>query len=143
MGSQSSVNLYKVDPSLSGAVIAQPAVSELLFQLIALWRGKQTAQSIIDKVGSGAMQLWVLSDSQAAIFAIVLTEIIRYPERQCLRIVGVAGRERTLWMHHLAGIEDYARQVGCTGIELIGRKGWEKVLKDYELTGIMLERDLP
>jgi len=46
------------------------------------------------------------------------------------------------WIGLLLGIEKYARIEGCKALRIFGRKGWAKLLKDYEVTNIVLEKAL-
>ena len=39
-------------------------------------------------------------------------------------------------------IEAYAKAEGCACVRIYGRKGWARVLKDYQVEQIVLERQL-
>lgn len=36
----------------------------------------------------------------------------------------------------------WARELGCTSMEIIGRKGWERQLSDYTASAVVLVKDL-
>ena len=44
--------------------------------------------------------------------------------------------------HVLESVEKWARDNDCEAIELRGRAGWERVLKDWDLRQIILEKEL-
>ena len=103
--------------------------------------GSRFAPSDIKKfLHSGDMQLWVVGKDN--IEAVVLTEVHQFPRMKTVRLIMTVGRDRTRWVHHLREIEDWARQQGCAVIEALARPGWEKVLRDYRKTHVMLEKEL-
>ena len=46
------------------------------------------------------------------------------------------------WFAELADIEDWIKRIGCKRITLTGRKGWLRVLPDYELQTITMVKTL-
>lgn len=42
----------------------------------------------------------------------------------------------------LSEIEDYARKRGCVAVRIYGRKGWQRVLRDYKAPRVILEKEL-
>jgi hypothetical protein len=46
------------------------------------------------------------------------------------------------WTQAIEAIEDHARLIGCSSIQVRGRKGWKRVLKDYKEIQTTLERKL-
>lgn len=70
------------------------------------------------------MQLWLVSDGDKIIAAIT-TEIVNYPRRRHLRIVTLAGSRTNEWLNDAAKIVfDWAKEIGCQGIEAQVRKGF-------------------
>ncbi len=57
-------------------------------------------------------------------------------------IVACAGYYRERWLPLLGQIEAYARDEGCRAMRLFGRKGWERILKDYHVEHIVMEKAL-
>ncbi len=86
-----------------------------------------------------------ITNKQAAFFPLeksaIVVEIVDYPQRATCRI-WLAGGD----MEELIGAEknvcDWARELGCDSMEIIGRKGWERQLKDYKPTATILVKDL-
>lgn len=87
-------------------------------------------------------QLWMFEDDGKVILAVV-TEIWRSQLGQICTIKIAAG---TCGHDVLRGvcdeIEKWARNEGCVGIEICGRKGWSRVLDGFKQTGVILEKDL-
>lgn len=87
-------------------------------------------------------QLWMFEDDGKVILAVV-TEIWRAQLGQICTIKIAAG---TCGHDVLRGvcdeIENWARNEGCVGIEICGRKGWSRVLDGFKQTGVILEKDL-
>ena len=84
----------------------------------------------------GAAQLWCGKQS------CVVTEIVDYPKAQACRIWLAAGDKGELLGHMLADIEKWARNQGCSKMEVVGRKGWLRVLNGYDQQHIALEKKL-
>ena len=93
------------------------------------------------KVWCGHALLWIVWDG-AKICAVVVTSIkVVNRRKQCL-IVACAGEEKDRWLSLIADIENYARDEGCVATVVIGRRGWQRVLKEYRPKAVVLERIL-
>ena len=93
-----------------------------------------TYEQVIDIVKRGDAQLWALKDSA------VVTEIVSYPQRRTLRFWLAGGNLKTL-LEVEPKIRKWSILYRCEAVEIIGRKGWEKVMKDYEPTAIVLVKE--
>ena len=71
----------------------------------------------------------------------IITEIVDYPQRSVCRI-WLAGGELDELMEAEKSIAVWARSIGCNGMEIIGRKGWQRQLKDYTATSVVLAKDI-
>jgi len=70
----------------------------------------------------------------------IVTEIIDYPQRRTLRFWLAGGNLKTL-LEVEPKIRKWSILYRCEAVEIIGRKGWEKVMKDYEPTAIVLVKE--
>lgn len=86
-------------------------------------------------------QLWVCLE-EMQIKAVGVTTIMDHPCRKTCRLKIVTGEDRGGWEMNILLIQDWARSIGCKSMELIARPGWKRVLKDYEFTHAVLEKDL-
>tara|TARA_Y100001936_G_C15814702_1_gene528486 strand:+ start:137 stop:580 length:444 start_codon:yes stop_codon:yes gene_type:complete len=107
------------------------------------------AEFVYETVKQNKMQLWVLWDNskKATIekyYGVVVTEIAERKLKKSCNIFIVTGRHRQKWQHLIKIIEDFASKHECTNIELIARKGWKKIMEqfDYKETHIVLEKTI-
>jgi hypothetical protein len=95
------------------------------------------------------MQLWIVwdKDKEATIdkyYGVVVTEIIKRKLIQSCNIFIVTGRHRQKWQHLISVLEDFATDNNCTNMELIARKGWQRIMEqfDYKPTHVVLEKQI-
>lgn len=119
-----------------------PFISALADTIAETSRGKISGDDLRLIVKQGAMQLWFVLGSQGEALALVVTEIKNFPGKRVCIVQGLAGLDRGRWMHHLEEIEAWAKSLGCSRIEVRGRKGMVRVLPAYKLTAVYLEKDL-
>ena len=86
-----------------------------------------------------------ISNKQAAFFPLeksaIVVEIVDYPQRATCRI-WLAGGDMEELIEAEKNVCDWARELGCDSMEIIGRKGWERQLRDYKPTATVLVKDL-
>lgn len=86
-----------------------------------------------------------ITNKQAAFFPLeksaIVVEIVDYPQRATCRI-WLAGGDMEELIEAEKNICDWARELGCDSMEIIGRKGWERQLRDYKPTATVLVKDL-
>lgn len=87
-------------------------------------------------VDEGAAQLWCGERS------VVVTEVLEYPRTNVCRIWLAAGNKHELVSRMLGDIEKWAKENGCSKIEVVGRKGWLRVLSDFTSPHTVLEKRL-
>lgn len=106
-----------------------PVVEPLLEKALEGNCGEVTTFDVYQGIKSRDLQLWVIYDG--SVQAAVITEIINYPRKKTCRALQVAGSNMDEWMHLIQVIEDWAKEQGARSMELIGRKGWERYMKQY------------
>lgn len=57
-------------------------------------------------------------------------------------LTACAGHQRERWLPLFAQIEKYARDECCSTMRIYGRVGWQRVLPDYHVEHVILEKDL-
>jgi len=90
--------------------------------------------------------VWQAIQHQKAAFfplqkSAIVVEIVDYPQRISCRI-WLAGGDMDELMEAEKNICVWARELGCTSMEIIGRKGWERQLSDYTASAVVLVKDL-
>lgn len=62
--------------------------------------------------------------------------------RDVCTLTACGGHNRERWIELRKQIEAYAKAEGCKCVRLYGRKGWERVLEDYRVEYIIMEKAL-
>jgi hypothetical protein len=113
----------------------------------AVWsKGRATVDDILRFILNGGMQLWVVFDTETKeIYGHLITEAKQYPQCKMLTIQYCAIKP-----NHMAHVEDrmqelaekFAKDMGCNGIEFVGRPGWGKHMKKYgyDVQSVMYQR---
>jgi hypothetical protein len=92
---------------------------------------------------AGDALLWLAWDPGAErIAAAAVTELHQSEWRKVCVVVACGGAGVNRWIALLDGIEAYARATGCAAVRIMGRKGWIRLLGDYRMKRIVLEKDL-
>ena len=104
---------------------------------------------VYDCVKENKMQLWVVWDKDKSTtlekyYGVVVTEIVKRKLIQSCNIFIVTGRHRQQWQHLISVLEDFAIENNCTNMELIARKGWQRIMEqfDYKQTHVVLEKPI-
>lgn len=103
---------------------------------------KVGVSDVYDFVIDGRWILWVCQiPDTLEITSVLVTEFIHYPQVCNLRVVFLSGDDED-WAYGIAVFEDFARINGCHEVEILGRKGWERVLRDkgFSLNHITLSK---
>ena len=107
------------------------------------------AQFVYDTLKEKKMQLWVVWDKDKPTtlekyYGVVVTEIVKRKLIQSCNIFIVTGRHRQQWQHLISVLEDFAIENNCTNMELIARKGWQRIMEqfDYKQTHVVLEKPI-
>ncbi len=107
------------------------------------------SQFVYDCVKEKKMQLWVVWDKDKPTtlekyYGVVVTEIVKRKLIQSCNIFIVTGRHRQQWQHLISVLEDFAIENNCTNMELIARKGWQRIMEqfDYKQTHVVLEKPI-
>ena len=116
-----------------------------LWRAILLTDGDETLTSVRNDLRDGRRQLWMAFDAPDMIRAVmaVTTRLVTFGSgRQKCEIAHIGGDGMVRWLGFLPVIEAWAREQGCCGMRLIGRRGWVKVLAqfDYEDSAVLLEK---
>jgi hypothetical protein len=93
------------------------------------------------EVLAGRMLLWIVIDD-GAIQAAVVTVLAQTEWRKVCEIVACAGYDMRSWLPLLKQIEDYARAEGASAMRALGRKGWARMLPDYQVRRVVLEKEI-
>lgn len=94
---------------------------------------------IESQVLGGQAILWVAAENGEPLGAVV-TQIEETERSNVCVIRACGGVNIKQWIGLLPLIEDYARDFGCNKVRFAGRKGWERLLKNYTQKRVIMER---
>ena len=115
----------------------------MVVRLLERSQSKHTITGIFERILSGHYQLW-LAYSSNNLDGIALSNIESWDNgTKTLFVEGCAGKSAQIHIEQaMQSIEAYARDNGCADINVIGRKGWVKLLPAYALTHVTLRKIL-
>lgn len=88
----------------------------------------------------GASLLWLAWAD--GIEAAAASQVVNVGDKKVCIITACGGSNRDRWLPLIEGIENYARQIGCSCVRIYGRKGWLRVLNGYEARHVVMDKDL-
>lgn len=109
------------------------------------WKDFYTVDQIRRNLITGIQQVWVMVEGTSVI-GCVLTQIDEYPAAKVCRIsyLGGTGFKRRM-MEQMQRIERWARDKGCSSIDILGRKEWAPLLQKtlgYRSPGLVYRKEL-
>lgn len=114
-----------------------PEIERHIRMITPYWGGEMSIEDIYQFSKEDRIT-WAVSDK--ACFSM---EVIDYPQKTILNIPHVAGRDVKEWKDECLSIaNDFAKRVGATEIRTAGRKGWEKILPDFNHEYTVLSREV-
>ena len=116
-------------------------VAPLLDRVKEHSEGEAEPDDFLEPLTHGDMQLWIFTE-ESSLHSAMITQIIVYPQKKILRVISMAGSEFEKLRQFNDMVESFAIKTGCTGLELWGRKGWKKLLPDWESNYIVYTKDL-
>ena len=96
--------------------------------------GSHTVEDVAVAVATGKAVFFPLIKS------CMIVEIIDYPKKAMCRI-WLAGGDLDELMQAEGSVCEWAKQNGCAGMEIVGRKGWSRKLTDYRESAVVLMKD--
>jgi len=88
--------------------------------------------TLIAALAAGRMDLWIAFDDDGVILAFGATAIHEYPLRKVFSAIFSAGTKLDQWADDMMFMwMQYAKECGCSSIEVTGRPGWTRFLKRY------------
>ena len=103
--------------------------------------GELETDDFLEPLTHGDMQLWIATEG-STVHGVMVTQLIPYPQKKILRIISLAGDNFAELRDFQEMIEAFAVKTGCTALEMWGRKGWKKLLPDWEDTYVVYTKDL-
>jgi len=109
-----------------------PLVQEYLIAALEYGLGEYSIEDIKKSCKSKNMQLWVNFDKEGVQGAFI-TKVSMYPQKNILCVLLLGGNEFMKWRDEAdALLNAFGKEKNCEYVELFGRKGWGKMLKDIK-----------
>ena len=108
-----------------------PLVQAYLITALEHGLGEYSIGDIKESCKSKDMQLWVKMDREVK--GAFITKIAKYPQKNLLCVILLGGDEFQEWRDEAdALLNAFGKEHNCEYIELFGRKGWGRALKDID-----------
>ncbi len=105
-------------------------VEEYLNAALKYGLGEYSIEDIKKSCKSKNMQLWVKFNKEGVQGAFI-TKVSVYPQKNILCVLLLGGNEFMTWRDEAdALLNAFGKENNCEYVELFGRKGWGKILKD-------------
>jgi hypothetical protein len=92
------------------------------------------------QLASGTRLLWLAIDEKEQIVAAMMTQLFPMRTGLACKMMECGGERLHEWKHLRSQIENYAKIEGCDRVILEGRPGWARVLRDYSVLSVALEK---
>ncbi|KRR21911.1 hypothetical protein CQ13_07700 [Bradyrhizobium retamae] len=130
--------MHCIPPQLAREI--WPQVREKLYAAVRRTDLSHTVDIARDVLhGDGV--LWLACDGQE-IEAAAVTLLTRTDRHLVCLITALGGSNMESWLPLLSEVEDWARSEGAALVRVMGRPGWVRVLKNYHVSNVVLERAL-
>ena len=116
-------------------------VAPLLNRVKEHSEGEAEPDDFLEPLTHGHMQLWIATEDKQ-MHSAMITQIIVYPQKKVLRVISIAGSDFKRLYEFNDMVQSFAIKTGCSGMELWGRRGWKKLLPDWESNYIVYSKDL-
>lgn len=101
------------------------------------------AETLKKQLKNAERQLWI-AYADKRVLAIAVTYVYQTARGQICCIWAACGDldEMSQVQRFESDIERWARDIGCSAMEIQGRRGWSRLLPGYKRTAIVLEKSL-
>ena len=114
-----------------------------VYKVVVQSNGRHTLDSTYKLLKQGTMTMFLITDKKK-LCAVYVVQKVYYPAKIVLGILFCGGSKV---IKEVKKIEkfflNYAKEQKCDGLEIIGRKGWDKVIKknnlEFKRTGFFYE----
>lgn len=106
-----------------------PMAMPLLAKATVRFNNKMELEDIYHAIKRDVMQLWVIHDGED-VLVVGVTELIDYYNSRSCRCLVLGGGGYPDFIPMLKEVEQWAISEGCEHMEVVGRRGWVRALKD-------------
>ena len=115
-----------------GVEIFWDNIKPLIKKAVTYSGGRHTVNSTKYLLKQGMMDLFIVFKTIKDIEAIIVTQKSIYPAKTMMTVVLCGGKNMNKWAGEgIKTIMEYAKEKGCTGVEVMGRPGWRKIFNKH------------
>jgi hypothetical protein len=103
--------------------------------------GYDTLASLFQEIYEGDAQLWAVYNDDELV-SCTITSPSEYATGKVLWVRYIVGSSLKDWLHFEKEIRDYARELGCTKLKAYCRKGLQRMLPEWDVAHIVMERSV-
>lgn len=118
-----------------------PLVGSLIADAINRNTGAYSLEEVFQRLLNDHMQLWVYLKN-GDVKACCVTQIENRSYGRTCVLYCVAGSNMAEWLPLDEMFAEWARMHNCVALECLGRKGWERVLKDWNKVAVVMRKEL-
>lgn len=96
--------------------------------------GETDFRHILADIATHKRQLWLIRDKDDFIGAIVTEISITQSGQKIGDVTLAAGHSYFKWDHFIDVVSVWFKEMGCVAVQVVGRKGWEKLLAGQGFT---------
>jgi len=93
------------------------------------------------EIHAGRMIMWAAWDG-TRVLAVAVTQIAMIGGVKYGTIVALGGKELDRYAHLIEQLHGYFREHGCQRTRIIGRPGWARLLPEYKVKSVVIEKVL-
>lgn len=109
-----------------------PMIAPLVERGLEYEHGEHSVHDVLTGIFDGSFQLWVVTaPATDEVLSIGVTALADFPQKRILELFLVAGKRLDMWLDHIRILEEFALSQGALALEWRGRRGWEKVMKNF------------
>lgn len=124
------MKILYVSPENVGA--AWPMFKEYAERVLPLTRKRRCATKLLLDLMKNLEILFVVAGDDGKIIGFATSAMVEYDEVKLLQVRMLAGDFFSEWIDDMHGVlEKFARENGCVGMELVGRRGWVRKLERF------------
>tara|TARA_R110000824_G_scaffold345898_1_gene532603 strand:- start:2016 stop:2468 length:453 start_codon:yes stop_codon:yes gene_type:complete len=106
-------------------------VEALITKSIKLSDGRDDFATVWNELQRTHQQLWMVFDSENKPIAALLTSIKAYALKRMFLLQWLGGEDMDDWLGRLLDtLAAFAKANSCAGMEIVGREGWKRALRD-------------
>lgn len=124
------MKIFYVSPDNVGAV--WPMFKEYAERVLPLTRKRRCATQFLLDLMKNFEMLWVVMNDDGKIVGFCTSAITKYDSVKLLQVRMLGGDFFSEWIDDMhERLETFAKDNGCDGLELIGRRGWVRKLERF------------